>query len=327
MHGGAITLAHRFLEQRKRYDLILASDMLDLTTFLALTRNATAATPTALYFHENQLAYPWSPKDADRENGRDLHYAFINYASALAADTLYFNSDYNRRSFLSALPRFLERYPDHQNESTVASITEKSEVLPLGIDLKRFDEYKPKIPSKNSEPLILWNHRWEYDKNPFGFLRAIYALAEKKLPFKLALLGEAFKDEPPYFKEAKEKLSDRIVQYGRAESFDEYAKRLWQADISLVTSNQDFFGGSVVEAAYCDCHLVLPNRLAYPEHFDDRSLFYDTDEEALQLMTELIESGSWRTSPRVADSLRRYDWSEMARIYDAAFSQSSKPEK
>ena len=38
MHGGAITLAKLFNNSNWKADLIIASDMLDLTTFLALTR-------------------------------------------------------------------------------------------------------------------------------------------------------------------------------------------------------------------------------------------------------------------------------------------------
>ncbi len=53
MHGGAVTLARHFMETETKPDLILANDMLDLTTFLALTRVRTHHIPTALYFHEN----------------------------------------------------------------------------------------------------------------------------------------------------------------------------------------------------------------------------------------------------------------------------------
>ena len=83
MHGGAVTLARKFNEGEYKPDLILASDMLDLTTFLTLTRRRTAGIPVALYFHENQLAYPWSPDDRDVAQQRDHHYGFINYVSAL----------------------------------------------------------------------------------------------------------------------------------------------------------------------------------------------------------------------------------------------------
>ena len=61
MHGAAVTLARRFLRSQLQPNLILASSMLDVTTFLALTRRRTARVPVALYFHENQLTYPIRP--------------------------------------------------------------------------------------------------------------------------------------------------------------------------------------------------------------------------------------------------------------------------
>ena len=42
------------------------------------------------------------------------------------------------------------------------------------------------------------------------------------------------------FDKAKEVLGSNIVQFGFCQSFDEYAKWLWKADILPVTSNQDF---------------------------------------------------------------------------------------
>ncbi|NOR05915.1 MAG: DUF3524 domain-containing protein, partial [Deltaproteobacteria bacterium] len=110
MHGAAVTLARRFLAEEYAPDLILTTDMLDLTTFLALTRSRTYNTPTALYFHENQLTYPWSVDDRDLLKGRDVHYGFINYASAMAADTVLFNSRFHLESFFEELPRLLKHF-------------------------------------------------------------------------------------------------------------------------------------------------------------------------------------------------------------------------
>ena len=50
MHGGAITLAREFLALEEEFDVLLASDMLDLTTFLSLTRQKTANLPVAFFF-------------------------------------------------------------------------------------------------------------------------------------------------------------------------------------------------------------------------------------------------------------------------------------
>ena len=66
---------------------------------------------------------------------------------------------------------------------------------------------------------------------------------------------------------------------GFVDSFEEYARLLHLADILPVTSQQDFFGGSVVEAIYCNCHPILPNRLAYTDHIPsalhDIHLYHD----------------------------------------------------
>jgi len=83
MHGGAVTLAEKYNGNYDNNDLIIVSDMLDLTTFQALTRTKTAGIPFVIYFHENQLTYPWSETDRDVAAGRDNHYGFINYSSAL----------------------------------------------------------------------------------------------------------------------------------------------------------------------------------------------------------------------------------------------------
>ncbi|HIO73068.1 MAG TPA: DUF3524 domain-containing protein, partial [Flavobacteriales bacterium] len=58
MHGGAISLAAKYNDLDHDFDLILVTDMLDLSTFQALTRTKTHNIPFAVYFHENQLTYP-----------------------------------------------------------------------------------------------------------------------------------------------------------------------------------------------------------------------------------------------------------------------------
>lgn len=319
MHGGAVTLAKRFIEGDFKPDLIFASDMLDLSTFLALTRSRTAATPTALYFHENQLSYPWSPDDRDVIHKRDSHYGFINYSSALAADRLFFNSAYHMESFLDEVWRLLKNFPDYNELVTVKEMRNKSSVLHLGLDLKRLDGHRPESIKKGGKPLILWNHRWEYDKNPADFFRALYIIAEKGLEFELAVLGENFRKKPAEFEEARERLGDRIVQFGYAEDFPSYASLLWKADIMPVTSNQDFFGGSVVEGIYCNNFPLLPKRLAYPEHipeeFQEEFFYEDFDDLVGRLEKAIINIDDTR-SKDVGRFVGGYRWEEMAPRYD-----------
>ncbi len=323
MHGGAVTLARRFLDGGIRPDVILATDMLDLTTFLALTRPETAGIPVALYFHENQITYPWSPGDRDVSFRRDRHYGFINYTSALAADVVFFNSEYHRKAFLDELPRMLRHFPDHRETDRAAHIAQKSRVLPLGFDFERFDSCRPekdrRTDGKGHPPLILWNHRWEYDKNPADFFQALSALNSQGIEFETAILGENFSQSPQIFEQARRELGSRVVQFGFVESFREYARWLFAADLLPVTSKHDFFGMSVVEAVYCGCYPLLPRRLSYPEIFppEECAKHFYTDSEDLNRRLHNAVGDLERIrvdSPK--KWVDRYSWAVLAPRYD-----------
>ncbi len=317
MHGGAVALAEQYLKLKEKSDLILATSMLDLTTFLALTREKTANIPVIMYFHENQLTYPWSPDDNGVKLGQDLHYGFINYASALAADQVLFNSAYHRESFTEALERFLRIYPDKRNLENIDKIREKSQVMYLGMDLSLFDSYSSK--RTYNVPVILWNHRWEYDKNPEEFFKILYVLSEKGLDFKLIVLGESYAQSPAIFAEAKEKLQKHIIHFGFVPDFKTYAELIWQSDILPVTSHQDFFGGSIVEAIYCNTFPLLPKRLAYPEHIPKelhKEHLYENSIELIEKLNVLIRTFDLNANISVRQYVTQYDWRNSINIYD-----------
>lgn len=313
MHGGAVTLARMFLESGIRPDVILASDMLDLTTFLALTRSVTAGVPIALYFHENQLTYPIGARQ--RKEWQN-HLAFINYASAMAADRLLFNSRYHLDSFFDELPRLLKHYPDFWELETVVALRRKSAVLPPGLALRRFDAFRP-AARPPGPPRIVWNHRWEYDKNPRPFLNAVVRLAEEGYEFEVVLTGENFRRHPEEFESAREKLGSRVIQYGYVERFEEYARLLWAADVQVSTAHHDFFGISTVEALYCGCVSFLPRRLNYPDlippGYHDRFLYQEG--EITNRLRDYLQSPD--TAPAdLREHVSRFDWSILVAEYD-----------
>lgn len=321
MHGGAVELARVFNESNEEYDIILATDMVDLTTFLSLTRHKTSNIKTAIYFHENQLTYPWSEKDPDRSNKRDEHYAFINYTSSLCADMNWYNSNYNMESYLKALESLLKRFPDYNNIQTVNSIRNKSKVLPLGLSLNRFDKCRT---VKNNIPKILWNHRWEYDKNPDEFFKALIILKEKGLEFEVIVLGENYKHVPGIFSIAKEKLKGSIKFVGYITNDIEYGRYLHEADILPVTSNQEFFGISVMEAIYCGAYPLLPKRLTYPDLIPIQKYknnFYDNFEDLVNKLEYSILNIDQIRDINMRNVAGKYDWSSMIKVYDEKFSE------
>ncbi len=323
MHGGAITLAQAWEQIDGIPDLIIASDMLDLSTFLALTRKKTANIPTVCYFHENQLAYPWSPSDPDPLIGRDLHYGFINFSSACCADYVLFNSNYHKQQFLQDTQQLIKSMPDNIPYTAWEQLQKKSQVLPLGLDLQQLMQQSRKALSKL--PLILlWNHRWEYDKDPDTFFSVCRALKDKHIPFQLILLGESYREIPSVFKQAYTDFSSEIIHSGYVADRKSYEKWLHSATVIPVTSRQDFFGISTAEAIAAGCYPFVPDRLAFPELIPDSchpACLYYSVEELIDRLAQFPPFDYQQIMETLQKHLGLFDWTVMASHYDALFEE------
>ncbi|MEM9986001.1 MAG: DUF3524 domain-containing protein [Bacteroidota bacterium] len=321
MQGGAIALAEKVMDQGQTPDLVLGTDMLDLCTFQALTRKRLARVPMVLYFHENQLTIPWSPDDPDLAEQRDRHYAFINYRSALAADALWFNSHYHRSSFHQALPTFLRAFPDCRGLNTLTELQAKSHCLPVGLNFPT-NHNRHSLRESDKPPLILWNHRWEQDKNPELFFRTLIKLAEAGLDFRLAVLGESYARSPAIFAEVQGRLAAQLVRRGFLEKRADYWDWLRRAHVLPVTAHHDFFGLSVVEAIAAGVWPLLPRRLAYPEHLPVASdvHWYDSEEEFESKLRSFLINPA-KPDPKLAEQVRNYHWDKVAPQYDQAAEQ------
>ena len=319
MHGGALTLANKFLESDFDPDLIMCTDMVDVGLLLSLIRRRARDIPVVLYMHENQLTYPWSDSDPDVAMQRDNHYAFLNYSSACTADAVCFNSPYHMESFMGALMSFLKQFPDHQNLQTIEQIQKKSSVLPLGLDLRRFDAFKSHN-EENRLPTLLWNHRWEYDKSPQDFFELIEKLDEQGLEFELVVCGEQALKVPEVFTYAKQQFKHRIKHFGFVENAADYAQLLAGSDIVPVTSVQDFFGISIVEAMYSGVKPILPRRLTYEwlAGYTTGSVLYDTKDELFEATSKAIEN---RSLVFESDRLLDFDWRNIISRYDEYFNE------
>ena len=325
MHGGAVTLARKAaqaLGEGFRPDVLLATDMVNLPAFLALMRGALADVPVVLYFHENQLTYPLPP-----EAERDATYAYINYLSCLAADRVVFNSRFHHDAFLEALPGLLRAFPDYTHLHTVGEIRRKSTVLHLGIDLAGHDAYadvrRQRRPGE--APIVLWNQRWEYDKRPEAFFHLMNRLDDAGCPFRLILAGEHFERQPREFEQAFERYAERILHYGYAEDFEEYSRLLHRADVVVSTARHEFFGIAMMEAIYCGCHPLLPNRLSYPELIPDAlhrpllhaPVLYENDEDLFHVLHDLLRGRERSLPPATLKGIpERLAWPEHAAAYD-----------
>lgn len=324
LQGGAQTLARKcrqLVESDFTPDVILASSMVNIPAFLALSRKNIGNVPVVYYLHENQLTYPLS-----KEEKRDLSYAYINYLSCLAADQVVFNSEFHYNEFIRALPGLLRVFPDYTHLHTVSEIRAKSTVMHLGMNLQAHARYAGTTGSDGGSPIVLWNQRWEYDKNPVTFFRLMNRLDDAGCRFRLILAGKRFEEQPSEFDTAFERYADRILHYGYAEDFEEYSRLLHRADIVVSTAIHEFFGIAMLEAIYCGCHPLLPNRLSYPELIPEKlhqpllhaPILYDDDESLFTILKAML-MGEERALPlgTLRGIVEHLDWSVHVEQYDA----------
>ena len=227
---------------------------------------------------------------------RDYFFAHAQIASCLVADVVAFNSQWNLESFVGglrahfkALPVEADARPD--TELIAAQIRAKAVVLffpvpvrsslvPLAETLARerlaVEQARSGEDAGAFRPLhIAWPHRWEHDKGCDVLLRLLSGLAAAGVDFRVSVFGgEAFEGTLALGKlrEAVQEPS-RLAHVGHLESHDEYLRALAATDVVLSTSNHEFFGVAMIEAALLGVRVLAPNALCYPEFFRPECLF------------------------------------------------------
>ena len=326
MRHSAVTFADEIASRtaaEQSWDVTFCSDMLPLAEFLGLAPFSVRQRPGVAYFHENQLTYP-----ARQDDPRDLHFAFSNMLTALAATSVWFNSEFHRTSFLTALEDLLDRMPDHTPIGAVDQIRSRSDVVYVGID-----EFPPRGRRRPGPMRIVWAARWEYDKNPEEFFEALDLLSAHGVDFRVSVVGQQFHDVPDVFAQARGILSNRIDRWGYQQSRGDYEAALIDADVIVSTADHEFFGLSVAEAIAAGAYPLLPERLAYPEILsleerpENREFFYDGGAEGLadrlgELAGRLQAGNLWGPDPtRAARQVERFSWKHLAPALDEKLEQ------
>ncbi len=308
MRGGAITLAHQVTS---RPDVLLASSLLDVPSFLGHARSMLGDVPVVLYMHENQLTYP-IPDNARR----DMGLAFINWSSMAAADVVVFNSEFHRAVWFEALPGLLGSYPEPRHLRLVAAVAGRSSVLPVGVEMDWLDE---PIAPKPDPPLIVWNQRWEHDKDPDTLAWAVKELMSDDIEFRVAVCGEpSLVRVPASLSGLPGVLGERLVHYGYADRLT-YKALLRESAIVVSTARHEFFGVAVVEAMAAGARPVLPNRLSYPGLIPletHESVLYGNRAELAAMLCASLTVRNDPVTDQTTLAARRFDWRAVAPDYD-----------
>jgi glycosyltransferase involved in cell wall biosynthesis len=257
------------------YDLLIATSMVDLASLRGFIPRI-AQLPTLLYFHENQFVYPLGSK----QRSNNVEPQLVPLYSALCADAIAFNSNYNRSTFLQGTKELLKKLPDQLSPELLERI-EKSEVIPVPLEEFPFEPATPAMLESPKQILdVVWNHRWEYDKGPKLLLCLAQAIRTQRLPIRLHVVGQQFRSSPAEFEKIAPLLEQHAADlkidqgsFGFVEMRENYIDLLKRCDVVLSTALHDFQGLAIQEACTLGCTPLVPDALVYPEYIDNEFLY------------------------------------------------------
>jgi glycosyltransferase involved in cell wall biosynthesis len=357
LRGGALPLADKIINwiaQHGQPDLLLISGLVDVAELLGLVRRQLSnEAAVVVYQHESQLVYPVA--DGIFDQGAALR----NWMSWCAADLVLFNSYYHLRAVGEALPGFINNLPDKTHLPKLDEVVSKFEVFPVGVDLAevttaddppandveihldevlgrpRDDEHVsgfadhdsiPEFAPSSGPPVILWPHRWERDKDPASFLRALDKVVAAGLEFRLVLAGQ----DPP--SGSASAAADRAEVAKRFEDWTlsagelgrpEYLAALRRCDLVVSCARHEFFGVAVVEAIASGCVPLLPDDLSYPELIRapwHDAVLYEPGTFGTRLVDAVARIDELRgATVGLSDSMRRFGWEAVGPVYDERF--------
>lgn len=263
-----------------RYDLIVATSMVDLATLRGLRPNL-AQTPAVVYYHENQFAYPKT-----RLQQGLIDRQLTSLYTALTADGIVFNSGFNKETFINGARQFLASMPDAVPKGVVERLLDRSSVIPVPLEDELIDDRNTLNcgASGDTRPVqLLWNHRWEWDKGPDRLLAGFRCLAEQNAlqnKFVLHVVGQQFRQQPKEFTVLKALLAENsaLGHWGYVASRAQYHQLMKQCQGVISTALHDFQGLAVLEAVASGNRPIVPNRLVYPEWFGDKHCYQSYDD-------------------------------------------------
>lgn len=285
----------------RNYDALVATSMVDVATLKGLIPNL-AHTPCVVYFHENQFGYPKS----DRQK-HSIEAQMVNLYSALAANQIVFNSDYNRDTFIAGVEDLLAKLPDHTPSGLTKRLQQMASVIPVPLEPEVFD----KSHQKTKRLTLVWNHRWEYDKAPERLHTALSLIKSKNCKFDLKLLGKVFRDSPEIFNRIKQDFSSELIEFGPIDNRQDYLHALRESDLVISTAIHDFQGLAVLEATAAGCVPMVPKHLAYPEFLPEPFLYQSyPDKPALEAQA---------LAQMIIDAAIQYDHGQLATPPDLSY--------
>lgn len=166
------------------------------------------------------------------------------------------------QSFIDKIPSFINRNPDKQPKNILQQLIPKMHVLYFPVIIPSLT-LPDTVFSEPDRPIhIVWNHRWEHDKDPETFFSILLELHNQGVSFNCSVLGQSYEEVPSVFNRMQTELKSHLIHFGFVESKEKYYSILKETDVCVSTAIHEFFGVSVIEAALFGNFCICPNRLS-----------------------------------------------------------------
>lgn len=279
-------------EQVDRPDAIVLSGPVNVPSLLQMLPASWGSVPVAVYFHESQWTYP-----TERHDTRPYVTGHLDALSV--ADRVWFNSEYHRDTFRNAALDHMSPRIRKLARHVLASRWGRTRIVypPVRIDTSRFP-----APVPRTIPRILWAARWVREKRPDRFVAAIERLNDAGIDFEVVILGAGAE---LHEHAAYRRIAGLVTVSGAIPARADYEAITASCDIVISTTDHEFFGVAILEAALSGVLPVLPRAHAYPETLPSAHFYPGGDLNALVRVAQAALRHSWGAHrPWISDARR-----------------------
>jgi glycosyltransferase involved in cell wall biosynthesis len=321
LKGSALHFAREIDRLRRRIDLVLADDLVDVSRLRSLLPPRLRNVPVVQYLQTDVISGDL------RGNPRDEPLALAQFYSLLSADQVLVASQYHRTSLLDGARRLMGTFGDAVPVGLIERLEETTRVQPPGVDAAAIRAVAPR-PVGSGPPVVLWNHPWIDEQNPRAFFETLDYLAQDGVAFRLIAVGIAVRNYPGVFERARKRLSRHLIQFGYVPGREQYLANIRAAQVVVSTADREWFPLATVEAAIAGAQPLVSRGLANGEVFGDLlpRVSYRGAVDLRRKLARLLTGDATVTAEATAlgEALaRRYDWSRVAGEFDETFAKAA----
>lgn len=165
------------------------------------------------------------------------------------------------------------------------------------------------IPIEKRENIILFSHRWDYEKRPNIFVDMMNNLYKKRKDFKVYITTSRKK-----FRSNQQWLIDKLnlakFPYKIFANINkqEYYQLVSQSKVFVSTTIEENFGYCLLESMTLGCTPVVPNKYSHPEILEfDKRFLYNDKKEAIKMISSFLDNpiSVLKLAEKYNDSLSR----------------------